>query len=144
MRPAPARRLRRDDRAVLRRERHDARRRPPTGGADRSVANLADLLAGVSREGWPALVVGPAPVADEPHNDRISALTETFARICDARRTPYIDVFPALRADPRWRDQVRTGDGAHPSAAGYAAYAELVWPNWQTHLGNPKLADPQP
>jgi hypothetical protein len=93
----------------------------PRGALDRSASNLADLLTGVSREGRPT-GHRRRPVADEPHNDRISAPTETFARICAARRTHHIDVFPALRADPRWRDQVRTGD--RPSADGYASYAE--------------------
>jgi lysophospholipase L1-like esterase len=61
-------------------------------------------------------------------------LNETFQQICSAQQARYIDVFGPLRANSTWMDQVENGDGAHPSADGYAAYAELVWPHWSTWI----------
>jgi acyl-CoA thioesterase-1 len=101
---------------------------------DRSKANLTALLTQVQQEGWPVLVVGPVPVTDDQHNRRISDLNETFHQICSVRQTRYVDVFRPLRANSTWMHQVENGDGAHPSADGYAAYAELAWPHWSTWI----------
>jgi lysophospholipase L1-like esterase len=103
----------------------------PRVTSERSASNLATLL---TRVGWPVLVVGPVPVADEQHNHRIAELNKMFRGICDARQQRYVDAFCPLSADPTWLDQVKNGDGAHPSAEGYAACAELVWPHWSAWI----------
>jgi lysophospholipase L1-like esterase len=61
-------------------------------------------------------------------------LNETFHQICSAQQARYVDVFRPLRANSMWMHQVVNGDGAHPSAGGYAACAEFVWPYWSTWI----------
>jgi lysophospholipase L1-like esterase len=106
----------------------------PRVAADHSATNLATLLSQAAREGWSAMVIGPAPVADPQHNRRISDLNERFEQVCGGYEVCYVDVFSTLRDNPTWMHQVENGDGAHPSAEGYSAYAELVWPHWSTWI----------
>jgi lysophospholipase L1-like esterase len=103
----------------------DAVRIPP----ERSVANLHRVAEHAAAHAVPLLVVGPPPVDDPAHNDRIEALDARFA---DAV-FPYVSVFAALRAERGWMREVHLGDGAHPGAAGYDLLAELVlsaWDDW--------------
>jgi lysophospholipase L1-like esterase len=102
--------------------------------SERSASNLAALLAQTRHEGRPVLVVGPVPVADEQHNYRISELDKEFQRICGAQQARYVDLFRSLRANPTWMHEVAIGDGAHPTADGYAACAELIWPHWSAWI----------
>jgi acyl-CoA thioesterase-1 len=101
---------------------------------DRSVANLSTLLAQAVQAGWPVLVVGPVPVVDEQRNHRTASLNETLHQFCCRQQTRYVDVFDALRTNPTWMHQVEHGDGAHPSAEGYEAYADRVWPHWSAWI----------
>lgn len=107
------------------------RRRVP---ADRSAANLRTLIDEVSTAG-PMLVIGPVPIADETHNQRTAELNESFGRICGRAGIPYADVFEALYRNATWRNEMAMGDGAHPSDAGYAVLADLIWPVWSPWLG---------
>jgi lysophospholipase L1-like esterase len=90
---------------------------------DGSVAALRRGLGIARRLGLPALVVGPPPVADPAHAERILALS---ARLAAASTAPYVEVAGALVASGPWMAEARAGDGAHPGAAGYAQIAELV------------------
>jgi lysophospholipase L1-like esterase len=105
----------------------DGRLRTPP---DVSVANLLDLLGTARDHGWPVLVAGPPPIADDAQNARIAALDGRFASVCAEAGVPYVPVFDALRADPVWSEEVRRGDGAHPGAAGYDRLAALIAPAW--------------
>ncbi|WP_346623052.1 GDSL-type esterase/lipase family protein [Blastococcus montanus] len=106
----------------------------PRVPAERSVTALAALLDGAVAAGWPVLVVGPPPIADDGQNARIAALDVRFAEICSARDVPYVSVTGPLGASDPWRRQVAEGDGAHPGAAGYQELADLVWPEWEAWL----------
>ena len=97
---------------------------------ERSAANLRTLLAEAAALGLPALVVGPPPVADEAQNRRIAALDERLAATADEAGAPYVPVFPTLRREHRWMDEVAAGDGSHPAATGYGLLADLVAPMW--------------
>jgi acyl-CoA thioesterase-1 len=44
-------------------------------------------------------------------------------------------VLSALLGHATWMREVAAGDGAHPAAAGYDAFAGLVRPRWQAWLG---------
>jgi lysophospholipase L1-like esterase len=103
----------------------------------RSGDHLAAMLDTATAAGWPAFVVGPPPVADEAHNRRTALVDRSFAGICAAGGAPYVGVLTALAATPVWMEEVRTGDGAHPGASGYAAFADLVWPAWTSWLTSP-------
>ncbi|HVV07710.1 GDSL-type esterase/lipase family protein [Amycolatopsis sp.] len=94
-----------------------------------SVANLVAMLGE-----WPVLVAGPPPIADDEHNRRTAALNDALRAACAEHRTPYVDVLEPLRDNKNWMREVEAGDGAHPGAEGYAAYADLVWPQWTDWL----------
>ena len=102
-----------------------------------SVANLDRALAGARQNGLPAFVVGPAPVNDAVQQQRVSALSTAFAGAAARRDVPYVHIADALRASLAYRRQLGAGDGAHPSAAGYALIAELVMPTWLDWLAAP-------
>jgi lysophospholipase L1-like esterase len=78
------------------------------------------------------LFVGPPPVADDDHNTRIERLAAAFFAEAVRRDVPHIDLFTPLVADESYRLEIANGDGAHPTAAGYARIAEhvLASPAW--------------
>ncbi|MCF6744248.1 G-D-S-L family lipolytic protein [Blastococcus sp. KM273128] len=105
--------------------------------AEASLAALAALLGGAADAGWPVLVVGPPPVADAGHDRRVAELDSRFGELCAATGVPYVAVLDALAGSATWRREVAAGDGAHPGAAGYQRYADLVWPGWAAWTGAP-------
>jgi acyl-CoA thioesterase I len=105
---------------------HGARRVPE----EQSLANLALAIDGAAALGLPTLIVGPAPVEEPEHRDRIVALSGAFARLAAERGVPYLEVVHALSEDPTWAREAREGDGAHPASGGYSLLAELVMERW--------------
>lgn len=97
-----------------------------------SAAQLAEMLQTAAERGWAALVVGPPPVADVEHNQRIEQLNRLFRDQCHEAAAPYVSVFEPLRSDEVWMTEVHRGDGAHPAADGYRRFTELVWPAWNS------------
>lgn len=98
-----------------------------------TLENARALLAW-SRERYPTLMVGPAPVAgDAAHDARAAALAPALGSVCAEFGVPYLDWHRALAVDPTWREEVLAGDGAHPNSGGYGRAAELVeaWPAWR-------------
>ncbi len=80
-----------------------------------SRANLDAILTGAEHAGWPALVVGPAPIADHDQTERIHMLNDQVAAVCSQHAVSYVDAF--TRADispPRWRRR----SAARPFAGG--------------------------
>lgn len=111
---------------------HEAGR--PRVAPDESSDNLAQMLGRCADLGWPVLVVAPPPVDDDEQNARTALLDERFARICLEASAPYVPVHQPLRDSAVWMDEVRTGDGAHPMAAGYDRIAALIEPRWRGWL----------
>ncbi len=109
---------------------------------EHSCGALDDILERARAIGLPALVVGPAPVDDAEQNRRMQDLSVAFAEICASRAVPFIGVIEALLGPDVWSEQVASGDGAHPAAAGYQALAELVlsggWLDWLRSGGTAK------
>lgn len=101
---------------------------------DESVHHLGALLDGARAAGWPALVIGPPPVADVAQTERIASLSAAFGRCCAARIVAYLPVVEALRTDPVWTAEVAEGDGSHPGGGGYSRLAALVRPAWEAWL----------
>jgi acyl-CoA thioesterase I len=104
----------------------------PRRTADQSINDLQAALT-VACALAPTLMVGPAPIADDPAADsRIAALCPQFHSICAQRGIPYIPVHANLRAAPLWMHEALSGDGAHPGKGGYATMAELIAddPQW--------------
>lgn len=78
------------------------------------------------------LMIGPTPVRDAAHNERIARLSALLAPVAAAHGVAYLEVFGALRGHGSWQEELAGGDGAHPAAAGYGALTALVegWPQW--------------
>lgn len=100
----------------------------------RSAAALAEILGGAARKDLPAFVVGPAPVADEQHSERIAKLSDAFAEVCRESNVPYVSVVKELQGNAIWRQEAAGHDGAHPAARGYQLLADAVlaagWTDW--------------
>ncbi len=97
---------------------------------EESVTNLDDMLAFASR--YPSLIVGPPPVDDDSHNQRIESLSGKFSDLARERGIPFIDLFSPLVGETAYRRSVRQGDGAHPDSKGYAHMADVIGssPGW--------------
>ncbi len=101
-----------------------------------TLANARTLLDW-SRERYPALMVGPPPVATDPaHDTRVGAISAALARLCAELGVPFLDLHGPLSNDATWRAETVAGDGAHPNAGGYARAAALVevWEPWRTWI----------
>jgi lysophospholipase L1-like esterase len=82
-----------------------------------SVEALVALLNRAASLRLPALVVGPAAVADEEQNERIESVSRRYAGACREEGVPFVDVFTRLRDSKLWRQEVGADDGARPGAA---------------------------
>src|SRR6266700_1681216 len=100
--------------------------------AVQSLAAARDMLGAASR--WkPTLMIGPPPCGDEPRLARVKDLSERLAAICAELTVPYFDSYESLLASLVWLPSVKSVDDTHPSAAGYAEWAQLIgaWPAWR-------------
>jgi len=97
----------------------------------RSVDNTRTMLR-AAQQRYATIMVGPPPGADAEQNLRTRRLSHLFAEVAENEGVPFLDVFDQLAEDAVWTSEVTAGDGAHPSAAGYAKLAALVdaWPAW--------------
>lgn len=93
---------------------------------------FAESILSQAAAGWPVLMVGPPPIADDAANMAIASLSVALDGVCQSLRLPYLPVFSTLFANEVWRREVAAVDGAHPGAAGYRQLADLVeaWPSW--------------
>lgn len=108
----------------------EARRRT----REQSLLSLEEVLLGAQGLGLRRFVVGPAPIDDDADNDRIAELSYAYRILCARHRVPFVPLIEELRDNEVWRRPIATGDGAHPSAAGYAEIARLIlaagWLDW--------------
>jgi acyl-CoA thioesterase-1 len=93
---------------------------------DGSCRALAAILDEADALGFPAFVIGPAPVDDAEQNLRISALSRSFAEVCQERGRPFVEAVGPLCESSVWMAEVSAGDGAHPQTGGYEAIADLL------------------
>lgn len=69
---------------------------------DGSLAALAACLDGAAARGVASFVVGPGPVGQPAHDERLAALDAAFAQTCTARGVPYAGrCWPTARGRPR-------------------------------------------
>jgi acyl-CoA thioesterase I len=118
---------------------HGARRVPER----HSLANLAQAIDGAAALGLPTLIVGPAPVEEREHRDRIAALSGAFARLAAERGVPCLEVAGPLSQDRTWTREACEGDGAHPASGGYSLLAGLVMERWLEWLGQGRPSAPR-
>lgn len=98
-----------------------------------SISNAHSILS-AAKQLYPILMVSPPPIADQEQNYRISSLSQQFALVCSEINVPYLDIFSRLDKSNVWLNEVQGNDGAHPRAAGYQEFAEIVqnWEPWLT------------
>ena len=108
-----------------------ALRVPPETTLEHARAMLTD-----ARSTWPILLIGPTPVLDTAHNERIVQLSQRLAAIAAELGVAYLPVFDVLYRSGVWLDEVSRNDGAHPRAQGYVELAQCVqsWPAWRDGL----------
>lgn len=96
-----------------------------------SVENAYKIL-GASKSLFPTLMVGPPPVADMEHNERIENLSLKLSMVAQEIGVPYLDIFPLLKDSDIWMKEVTCNDGSHPLSGGYSEFAEIVksWSAW--------------
>lgn len=106
----------------------------PRVAESQSVENARGMLRTAKRLSSVAMI-GPPPTADVEQNLRTRRLSSLFAQVAASEGIPFLSVFDQLATDGVWMSEVTAGDGAHPSAAGYAKLAALVevWPGWWFH-----------
>jgi lysophospholipase L1-like esterase/N-acetylglutamate synthase-like GNAT family acetyltransferase len=99
-----------------------------------SLANTRALLR-EAKTRYPTLLIGPPPVADAAHDERIDELSRELAKVAREENVPCLDVFTPLMATALWREEAIANDGSHPRSGGYKELAELVtgWPQWWFH-----------
>ena len=100
-----------------------------------SLAAAREIITAASR--WkPTLMVGPPPGGDEARNVRVKAFSDEIAKLCAELNVAYFNSYSALLASSVWMPSVKSVDGTHPSAEGYAAWARAIdaWPAWREWL----------
>ena len=103
--------------------------------AAQSLAAAHEILSAAAL--WkPTLMVGPPPGGDEARNARVKDLSDQLAKLCAELSVPYFDSCAPLLASSTWMPSVKSVDGTHPSAAGYAEWATLIgeWAAWRDWL----------
>ncbi len=97
--------------------------------------DLARLILTQAKVHYPILWVGPPPLAEEAHNQRIELLCREFEKLATEIEVPYLSVYHTLAQSAVWMREAAAVDGAHPQAGGYTELAQLVqaWSMWWFH-----------
>ncbi|MFE4105008.1 GDSL-type esterase/lipase family protein [Almyronema epifaneia] len=97
-----------------------------------TLAATARLLT-TAKTRYSTLMIGPPAIADAEQNQRLAALSEQLAQVCQTVAVPYLEIYTATARSPVWLAELQAGDGAHPGAAGYSELAQLIshWSAWQ-------------
>jgi acyl-CoA thioesterase I len=103
-----------------------------------SLKHCRQILNMASQQ-YRVLMISPPPIDDMPQNTRTQKLCEDFCRVCTELEIPFLDIFSPLSQSTVWQEAMESGDGAHPSAAGYAEIARLIqlWTGWTNWFGTP-------
>ena len=102
---------------------------------EQSLAHATAMLS-TAQQLWPTIMIGPPPVPDDDHNERIAVLSQALAQCCERLAVPYLDTFNPLRHSDIWLAEASQNDGFHPAAEGYAMLATIIqqWPGWLAWL----------
>ncbi len=97
-----------------------------------TLQNARAILAEASAR-YPTLMVSPPALPDQDQNFRLSRMVKELEGVCQGLNVPFLDMFQPLSSNSTWLREASLGDGAHPAAEGYSAYAELVeaWSAWR-------------
>jgi lysophospholipase L1-like esterase len=109
---------------------------------------IAREILSQAQQLYPVLMVSPPPVGDAIQKQIIANLSRHFAVLCQQLNLPYLNVFPILENSNIWMNEIKNYDGAHPRAAGYAEFAQIVqnwdaWQNWFPDVETLNVTSPQ-
>ena len=96
-----------------------------------SSENFHDIIS-KAQSRYNTLIIGPPPVNDPDHQERINELSQVFERQSQQIGVPYLSVCETLSRDPVWMTELKNNDGCHPRDLGYTKLADLVssWEYW--------------
>ena len=99
---------------------------------EESRTNLRSILEAATKL-FPVLMIGPPPVVNPERSQRIQELTTVYEEECAAMKVPFLNIFPELQNSELYFNDLVSGDGVHPAAAGYAHIFGLVrdWDAWK-------------
>jgi lysophospholipase L1-like esterase len=97
-----------------------------------TLQNARAILAEASAR-YPTFMVSPPALPDQHQNLRLSRLISELEDVCQEFNVPFLNMFQPLSSNITWMREASLGDGFHPAANGYSAYAELVkaWSAWR-------------
>lgn len=90
-----------------------------------SIVHLIKMIEFLKPE-YKIIIIGPPPVNDDDHNQRIQSLSEQFKLQTASLGVPYIDLFLSLKDDASYIQEITENDGAHPRANGYNKMAKII------------------
>lgn len=98
---------------------------------DDSVKNLRAIITAAKKK-YEILVIGPPPVTEKEHNERIAQLSASYADAAKKLAVPYLDLFTPLSKSALWMEEIDGHDKHHPDGGGYTLLAALVleWERW--------------
>jgi lysophospholipase L1-like esterase len=123
---------------------NDITRRVPVERYERTMIIILESLAGRTRA---VVVVNLLPdlavtrrFRGGPHEARVGRLTVEFndvlRRVVPARGADLVDLYEPSRREVLRHPELLATDGYHPSDAGYARWAELMWEGIARRIGH--------
>ena len=91
---------------------------------EESRINIRETLRKAKK--YKTLMLGPPPVGDDEQNERIMAISQSFAHEAKIAGVPFIDLFSPLASDAAYKREVSSNDGSHPRSSGYTKMANIV------------------
>jgi lysophospholipase L1-like esterase len=105
-------------------------------GVEETMGAAVAMLARAKAEAE-VLVIGPTPVNDLEKREKIIEISRVLDSMCRRLDIPFVSMAEAMHRSFAYGLSLNEGDGAHPTASGYADLAEHILKNTKarTFLG---------
>ena len=98
----------------------------PNMRVDESIQTARDILI-AARDEAPVLLIGPSPVANREHAERIGILSRGYSEVCAELGVGFVDLFTAFGQHTVFMNDLP--DGVHPGSIGNGLIANLLLTN---------------
>ena len=95
----------------------------PNMRIDESIQTAKEILV-TARDVAPVLLVGPSPVANREHAQRIGEVSRGYEELCTSLNVGFVDLFTSLSQSEAFMSDL--SDGVHPGCTGNALIAEQL------------------